>query len=273
MPELPEVETVVRHLRPVLVGRKLTGIALGKHPLRSPWDSAWNDEVIGQTIDAVERRGKWILLRLKQNQSHLIIHLGMTGRLLVTPAVEPRALHTHFIFPLDQGREELRYHDSRRFGSVTWAHQHDSYRFPQEAQLGPEPFELKPADFHAAISSSNRCLKAILLDQAIVAGVGNIYADESFYRARLLPTRLGSSLSKNESKKLCQSIVAVLTRAIEKKGSTIANFYYGDGEAGNFQNEFLAYDRAKKPCRRCKTPMIGIRLAGRTTTYCPVCQV
>jgi formamidopyrimidine-DNA glycosylase len=286
MPELPEVETVVQYLRPQLVGRKLNGITLGRHRLRSPWKPAWDTEILGKTIEAVERRGKWILLQLsregeapaepqttRNDSSHLVVHLGMTGRLLVTPAKDPQALHTHFVFPLDQGRDELRYHDPRRFGSVTWAKTHDTHRFPQEAELGPEPFSLKPNDFHAALSNSSRCLKAILLDQTIVAGVGNIYADESLHRAKLLPTRSGRSLSTAESKKLCQAIVAVLTKAIERKGSTISSFYFGDGESGNFQNEFNAYDRADEPCKRCKTPMVGIRLAGRTTTYCPVCQV
>jgi formamidopyrimidine-DNA glycosylase len=272
MPELPEVETVVRHLRPQLVGRQLTGITLGRHLLRTPWQAAWDQQVIGRTITSVERRGKWILLQLNQRHSHLIIHLGMTGRLLVVPRNAATEAHTHFVFPLDKGKEELRYHDARRFGSVTWAAGNETHRFPQEAELGPEPFVLKAAAFHDAVMKCNRCLKAILLDQSIVAGVGNIYADESLYRARLLPTRLGTSLTAAESKKLCQAIVTVLTRAIEKKGSTISNFYFGDGESGNFQNEFDAYDRAEEPCKRCKTPLVGMRLAGRTTTYCPVCQ-
>ncbi len=273
MPELPEVETVVRHLRPVLVGRKLNGITLGRHRLRSPWKPSWDSEILGKTIESVERRGKWILLQLRKTDSHVIVHLGMTGRLLVTPAKDPQALHTHFVFSLDQGRDELRYHDPRRFGSVIWAKTHDTHRFPQEAELGPEPFALKPKDFHNAISNSSRCLKAILLDQSIVAGVGNIYADESLHRAKLLPTRQGRNVTPAESKKLCQAIVAVLTKAIERKGSTISSFYYGDGESGNFQTEFNAYDRAGESCKRCRTPMIGIRLAGRMTTYCPVCQI
>lgn len=272
MPELPEVETVVRSLRPQVKGRTIRAVKLGKHRLRAPWHSRWSLHVTGCTIVDITRRGKWMLLELSRPATHLIVHLGMTGRLLVEPAHAKPQLHTHFRFPLDDGQEELRFRDPRRFGSVTLAETVAGQRFPQEAELGPEPFDLSPNELLASMQRSKRPLKAILLDQAVVAGVGNIYADEALYEAKLLPTRLGTSLTAKEAKRLQEVIVKVLTRAIETKGSTISNFYYGNDEAGGFQHEFQAYGRAKQPCYRCDRPMVGIRLAGRATCYCERCQ-
>lgn len=272
MPELPEVETVVRSLRKPLAGRTLASVRPGKHRLRTPWDSTWNQLVTGSTIVNIERRGKWILLELSRPGFHLIVHLGMTGRLLIEPADKPNALHTHFVFPLDAGNEELRFLDPRRFGSLFLAEGQGSIRFPQEAELGPEPFDLKSTDFYADLAKSKRAIKAILLDQSIVAGVGNIYADEALFAAKISPHRPGTSITPKEAKRLQQAIVKVLTRAIESKGSTIANFYYGNNETGGFQNEFQAYDRTNKPCYRCKALMVRVRLAGRSTHYCRHCQ-
>ncbi|HMO36882.1 MAG TPA: zinc finger domain-containing protein, partial [Gemmatales bacterium] len=155
---------------------------------------------------------------------------------------------------------------------VRWILQEDEHRFPQEKDLGPEPFELNGEYVYKAMISSKRCLKALLLDQSIVAGVRNLYADESLYRARLLPTRAGNTLTNEESNRLCRAIRTVIQRAIEKKGSTISNFYFGNGDTGSYQNEFDVYDRGQEPCKRCRTPLKNIRLAGRTTTYCALCQ-
>jgi formamidopyrimidine-DNA glycosylase len=272
VPELPEVETVVRTLRPQLRGKTIRAVKLGKHRLRAPWHTRWNQLVAGATMVDITRRGKWMLIELSHPGCHMLVHLGMTGRLLVEPADQKPQLHTHFRFPLDDGYEELRFRDPRRFGSVTLATTIGTHRFPQEAELGPEPFDLTSTVLLASMQRSKRPLKAILLDQAVVAGVGNIYADESLFEAKLLPTRLGTSLTSGEAKRLQQALVKVLMRAIETKGSTISNFYYGNDEPGGFQHEFKAYGRAKQPCLRCDRPLTGIRLAGRTTCYCEGCQ-
>lgn len=271
MPELPEVETVVRTLRPALVGRTVQAIRCGTHRLRTPWQSSWNKHILGSTIIEINRRGKWILLALSIPDYRLIVHLGMTGRLLIQPKHHPKTDHTHLVFSLD-GNEQLRYHDPRRFGSVTLAHSQDQHRFPQEAVLGPEPFDLTTPYFQQCMMKAQRNLKAILLDQSVVAGVGNIYADESLFEARLNPRRLGASLNVKEADLLRKAIVKVLRRAIESKGSTIANFYFGNEESGGFQHEFKAYGRTDEPCYRCKAPIKCIRLAGRSTHYCPGCQ-
>lgn len=272
MPELPEVETVVRSLRPGLVGRTLMSVQTGMHRLRTPWNANWNQLLTGTKVLALTRRGKWMVMQLSRPKYHLIVHLGMTGRLLIEPAQKPAALHTHFVFALDRGEEELRFFDPRRFGCLFLSQAQGDARFPQEAELGPEPFDLQASSFFADVSSSKRAIKAILLDQAVVAGVGNIYADEALYTARIAPQRLGSSLTLPEAKRLQKAIVQVLTRAIETKGSTIANFYYGDNEAGGFQHEFRAYGRTGEPCHRCQLPITRIRLAGRSTHYCQRCQ-
>ncbi|HQR06168.1 MAG TPA: bifunctional DNA-formamidopyrimidine glycosylase/DNA-(apurinic or apyrimidinic site) lyase [Gemmatales bacterium] len=272
MPELPEVETVVRTLRPVLVGRVLQGVRQGKHHLRTPWQSAWNRLIPGCSIIDLTRRGKWILMELSRPQYRLIVHLGMTGRLLVQENSVAPTKHTHLVFPLKEKNEELRFHDPRRFGCVTVAKQAGSVRFAEEAELGPEPFNLTLAGFSESLMKSRRKVKAILLDQSVVAGVGNIYADESLYESRIHPKRLGTSLSKGEISSLRKSIVKVLRRAIESKGSTIANFYYGNDETGSFQNEFKAYGRTDEPCKRCRKLISCIRLGGRSTHFCSVCQ-
>lgn len=271
MPELPEVETVVRTLRPDIVGRAVKGVRVGKHPLRNPWQPSWNRLIARCNIVSVHRRGKWILLELSRPQYRLIVHLGMTGRLLIQDAKIPPALHTHLVFTLDKD-EELRYHDPRRFGSVTLASTQGSHRFPEEAELGPEPFDITLDELCESLMKSSRAIKGILLDQSVIAGVGNIYADESLHEARIDPRRQGRSLARHEIGTLRRAIVKVLRRAIETKGSTIANFYYGDDESGGFQHEFKAYGRTDEPCYRCRKPIKCIRLAGRSTHFCGNCQ-
>jgi formamidopyrimidine-DNA glycosylase len=272
MPELPEVETVVRTLRPHLVGRKIRSVETGKHHLRQRWQAGWNVLLVGCTIDDLQRRGKWILLELSRSGHRLLVHLGMTGRLYLQPKAAERAKHTHFVFPLDDGMEELRFLDPRRFGSVQVTTTNGAHRFPGEAELGPEPFALERKSFFESLQRSKRCLKAILMDQKVVAGLGNIYADEALFEAKLPPTRLGTKITSSEGERVRKAILKVLQRAIDSKGSTIANFYYGDNQSGGYQNQFRVYDQTGKPCRRCRTPIKRIRLAGRSTHFCPNCQ-
>ena len=270
MPELPEVETVVRDLRPLLVGRTFTKIEVGKKALRRKWSRAWDAKLLGKCVQGIRRRGKWIVIDLLEPS--LLVHLGMTGQFTVAAADKPREAHTHLVFTLDNANE-LRFRDVRRFGSVTLFPTlvHVDQHFV-EKRLGPEPFDLHAKSFHASLKRTKRNLKAILLDQTIVAGVGNIYADESLFEARLPPTKFGNEITPKQAELLRNAIVKVLTRAIDQRGSSIRDYIGGSGLKGRFQDEFRAYGRTGAPCVKCETPIEKITLAGRSTHFCPRCQ-
>lgn len=275
MPELPEVETVVRDLRPLLAGRTITGVWAGKPKLRRAWKKAWEKQLVGATFGEVKRRGKWILATVgrepKSSAGVLLVHLGMTGQFTVGPADAPLAEHTHRIFDLDN-RTQLRFRDIRRFGSVEL--------YPSEAaaldnlgeKLGPEPFDIPAGPFAAEVVKSKRTLKAILLDQSVVAGVGNIYADESLFRAGLHPERRGNTLSPAECDRLRAAIEAVIAKAIEFRGSTIRDYIGGSGLRGGFQNEFTVYGRTGEKCPKCAGAIERLVLGGRSSHFCPTCQ-
>jgi formamidopyrimidine-DNA glycosylase len=271
VPELPEVETVVRDVRPLLVGRRLTAIESGRKALRKPWKKSWNKTLLNQTITAVERRGKWIVCHL-DGERRLVFHLGMSGQLKVQDADAERESHTHLVFDLDDGRQ-LRFRDYRRFGSVTlYEMSAELEKFFAHAKLGPEPFTLDADYWRQQLAKTSRSLKAVLLDQRVVAGVGNIYADEMLFQAKLHPRILGRALDVAEANRLRRAIATVLTRAIERRGSSIRNYVGGEGLQGEYQREFRVYGRKGAPCPRCRTPIERIRLAGRATHFCPRCQ-
>jgi formamidopyrimidine-DNA glycosylase len=272
VPELPEVETIVRDLRPLLVGRRIQTLTrLTDQSLRTPWDPRWEPLIAGQGIQAVQRRGKWIILRL-EGENALVVHLGMTGQLRVPAPGEAVAVHTHLTFTLDDG-SQLLYRDVRRFGSVCfYATERERELGFQDADLGPEPWDLVPSSWRASLAGTTRCLKAILLDQSIVAGVGNIYADEALFQAKLHPARRGCDLAPKETDRLRRAIVTVLERAIERRGSTIRDYVGGSGSRGGYQKEFRVYGQTGEPCPVCRGPIQRIRLAGRSTHYCPRCQ-
>jgi formamidopyrimidine-DNA glycosylase len=272
VPELPEVETVVRDLRPLLTGRRITAVAASRKALRKRWSPAWEAPLLGRQIAAVRRRGKWIVLDLDQD-AHLVFHLGMSGQLTVVPAGQPRQPHTHVVIGLDEGDSQLRLCDPRRFGSAVFYPDTASLEcFFARAKLGPEPFELDAKYFRQKLAGAKRSLKAILLDQRVVAGVGNIYADESLFQARLHPAQLGCATTAAEANRLRRAVVTVLNRAIVARGSSIRNYVGGSGLQGGYQRKFRVYGRAGEPCPRCRTPIQSIRLAGRATHFCPNCQ-
>jgi formamidopyrimidine-DNA glycosylase len=271
MPELPEVETVVRTLRPRLRGRSIVAVRITGKPLRQRWQPAWSRRVVGKRIAHVRRRGKWILLDLETGES-LLAHLGMTGRLLMAARNEPMSLHTHLVFALKPGGEELRFHDPRRFGVARWLAAAESEHFSNGEQLGPEPSDLSDEQLWLCLRKTQRCLKAVLLDQRVVAGLGNIYADEALFEAKLAPRRAGRRVTRAEARRLRLAIGTVLDRAIAKNGSTIRDFFFGDGEPGGYQSEFRVYQQTGRPCPRCRTPIKRIHLAGRSTHFCPRCQ-
>lgn len=297
MPELPEVETVVRDLRPLIVGRVIRAVQHGAKKLRKPWNPAWNTGLAGMRIDAIRRRGKWIVMELAGRTDgasrpftstdpgiasgqrlhalrspRLVFHLGMTGQLTAVNAAEPRPDHLHLVFDLDDGRE-LRFRDPRRFGSATlYPDDAAAGAFFTASRLGPEPFGLDVEYFRSAIHNSARSLKALLLDQRVVAGVGNIYADEVCFLARLHPRRKGQTLTRAEVDRVRGAIGVVLTKAIEHRGSTIRDYIGGSGLRGGFQDSHAVYGRTGEPCPACSTTIVCMRLAGRATHYCPNCQ-
>ena len=272
MPELPEVETVVRELRPQLVGRRITALEVSRHRLRRPWSADWLPQLIGRRITAVRRRGKWIILELADDQ-HFVLHLGMTGQLRLHPALEQLAAHTHLIARLDGGRKQLRFRDVRRFGCALWFGSRKLLEeFFKEARLGPEPFAVDSRYWRQQLARTKRCLKAVLLDQRVLAGIGNIYADEALFQARIHPAKLAKDSSGAESARLRQAVTQVLNRAIARRGSSIRDYVDGSGRQGEYQKEFRVYGRAGQPCPRCRGPIERIRLAGRSTYFCPRCQ-
>jgi formamidopyrimidine-DNA glycosylase len=270
MPELPEVETVARDLRSLLVGRTLVGLARSRKALRQSWSKAWEAKLVGRRVEAVHRRGKWLLLEL-DGGAFLMVHLGMTGRFTVVPPEAEPERHTHLVFRLDNAHE-LRFRDARRFGSVTYFPDVASWEAFLATRLGPEPWDLTPADFRGVLNNTKRAVKAVLLDQTVIAGVGNIYADEACFAARIDPRRPGNALRPAEADRLLHAVWAVLDRAIEAKGSSIRDYVGGAGQPGGYQDQFQVYGRKGKPCPRCGGLIQTVRLAGRSTHFCPKCQ-
>ena len=270
MPELPEVETVARDLRSLLIGRTVLAVRTGKKSLRRPWSKAWRARVVGRRVEAIARRGKWLLVELHDG-GVLLVHLGMTGQFTVAPPGTVASDHTHLTFPLDN-RHELRFRDPRRFGSVTYYPDQSGPAVFLSSKLGPEPWDAPAAEWRGSVKATRRSLKALLLDQTILAGVGNIYADESCCAAGIDPRRLGASLTPAEADRILAAVRSVLTRAIEARGSTIRDYVGGSGLKGGYQNEFRVYGRPGEPCARCGGPIQCVRLAGRSTHFCPVCQ-
>jgi formamidopyrimidine-DNA glycosylase len=270
MPELPEVETVVRDLRPLVVGRVIDAVRAGRHKLRTPWKPAWSNQVAGRRVDSIDRRGKWILARLAGGAT-LLLHLGMTGQLTVQDEQEPIADHTHLRFALNDGRE-LRFRDIRRFGSA------ELFVSPAEIdehlndRLGPEPFDLDPEYWHRELKGTARSVKAVLLDQTVLAGVGNIYADEALFRAGVHPGRRANTMTRAQSEALRRAIEAILTDAIAGRGSTIRDYVGGSGLKGQYQGAFAVYGRTGEPCPACGAKIVVARIAGRSSHHCRRCQ-
>jgi formamidopyrimidine-DNA glycosylase len=280
VPELPEVETVVRDLRPQLSGRRITSVQLTRDPairgrlIRYPSARQFVQRLQGRTIRTVERRGKYIVMPLDQDGERLVVHLGMTGHLRVWEPEEAPVKHTHVRVRLDTGLE-LRYDDQRQFGRLLLGKQEElvaARAFP--ARLGPEPIhgDLTEAEFERLIRARRRPVKSALLDQSFLAGVGNIYADEACFRAGIRPSRWTHRLTVRERRALYSSIQEVLENSIAARGSSIINYVDAFGLRGSNQEQLLVYGRSGEPCLRCGTPLQGTRLAGRGTVYCRKCQ-
>jgi len=276
MPELPEVETVVRGLRTVLPGHTIVSVRLGKTDfIEDPLALA--ELLPRRRIEKIERLGKFIRLELSatpaaknpEREINLIVHLGMTGRLGVRRADEPIAPHTHAFFELEDGRE-LRYTDIRRFGQLLVVAGDRLGAFSD--RLGKEPLEISAAEFTKRLAGRRARIKALLLDQRIFRGIGNIYADESLWQARIHPARLAARLGSADLGRLRQAIRRVLQHAIAARGSSISNFVDAEGQPGEYQQRHRAYGREGKPCFRCGSKIRRAVIAGRSSYFCPRCQ-
>jgi formamidopyrimidine-DNA glycosylase len=272
VPELPEVETVVRDLRLQLTGRALAAVWIGPHRLRRHWREGWERLLVGRRVKDLRRRGKWIIIELS-GRLHLVVHLGMTGQLTVQPRAAALEPHTHVVVDLKGRPEQLRFRDVRRFGSISlFDGKSDLERFFKTACLGPEPLEVDSNYWRQCLAKTRRCLKAVLLDQRVVAGVGNIYADESLFEARLHPALPAKETTRAQAERLRKAIAHVLERAVRLRGSSIRDYIGGSGLKGQYQKEFRVYGQPGQPCMRCRRSIERIRLAGRSTHYCPRCQ-
>jgi formamidopyrimidine-DNA glycosylase len=262
MPELPEVETVVRSLAP-LVGRRILSAELRcARILRGADPERMAASLAGRRIARVQRYGKFILMALAGG-GYLVVHLGMTGRLLL--GANP-GKHTHAIFTLDRG--VLLYDDSRQFGCVQF-----SAEIPERVKrLGPEPLEISIEDFADALKRRKTRIKALLLDQRFLRGVGNIYADEALFRAGIHPLAIASRLRPERARRLRQAIVEVLTEAIAAGGSSISDYVDASGREGFFQTSHRVYQRTGQPCVNCGTPIRRVLVAQRSSHFCPACQ-
>ena len=281
MPELPEVETVVRGLRASLPGRRILSVRLGKTDFIDD-PAALGEHLPGRRIVAVERIGKFIRVELAAKNGnaqssgekpgadlHLMVHLGMTGRLAVRSPNEPIVPHTHSFFELDDGRE-LRYTDIRRFGRILLV---TAAALPEfQSRLGEDALFISAREFGRRLAGRRTRIKALLLDQKSLRGMGNIYVDESLWRAAIHPERLAANLRADEVARLHQSIRQVLRAAIKLGGSSISDFLDAEGMPGSYQMRHRVYGREGEKCFRCGALIKRIIVAGRSSHFCPHCQ-
>jgi formamidopyrimidine-DNA glycosylase len=288
MPELPEVETIARGVNERVRGERIVAAWFGSHrePFKTP-PAEQAEQLEGRVLLAIHRTGKHIVCELGPKgdasfaastqprgvesglpEAQWIVHLGMTGRLLVTDAGNPVAAHTHVRLTLVSGRE-LRFVDPRRFGRLEWR---DLRRAAPFRAAGREPLEIDAEAFAALFRERKLAVKAALLNQSLLTGVGNIYADESLFRAGIRPRRGAGRLSRAELERLRQALVEVLEHAIRLGGSSVSDYVDADGVKGFFQLQHCVYQRTGQPCRRCGTAIRRLLVGGRGTHYCPHCQ-
>lgn len=281
MPELPEVETVRRGVADTALDRRILEVRVGRdRAVRRTGPGPVVEGLTGARIVAAHRIGKWLLFPLDHG-GEMAVHLRMSGRLLVSPPSSPRPPHTHVVLVLEEGarvREELRFVDPRTFGEVVVYHASERESvLPEVARLGPDPLleGVDPVDLGRVLAGTSRAVKAVLLDQSVVAGVGNIYADEILHRCRVSPSRPARDVTADEVAAIARVTVEVLAAAVAAGGSTLADTQYTGvgGETGRFQEVHLVYARTGQTCFTCgKGPVARSVVAGRSSHWCPHCQ-
>jgi formamidopyrimidine-DNA glycosylase len=270
LPELPEVETTRRGLAPHTRGRRIVALRVYEPRLRWPVPAALPRQLAGQRILHTGRRAKYLLLRLEAGA--LLLHLGMSGNLRVVPCAQARRPHDHFDLVLDSGKA-LRFNDPRRFGSLLYTTA-DPHEHPLLADLAPEPLTAAfDAQYLWRTTRGRRvAIKQLLMNSRLVVGVGNIYASEALFRARIRPRRAAQSLSRAEAARLVRGVRAVLAQAIRAGGTTLRDYLGADGAPGYFRQRLYVYERRGQPCRRCGTAVRALTQGQRSTYYCPSCQ-
>jgi len=275
MPELPEVETVRLGLAAALEGRRLKRVEARRGDLRKPFPERFAARLAGRSVLSLRRRAKYLLLDLDHGET-LIMHMGMSGRFTIHARNAPASgsgKHDHVLFETDEG-VRIVFTDHRRFGLMTLAPTEELDAHPLFEGVGPEPLDddFTPAVLSAALKGKRTPIKAALLDQRVVAGLGNIYVCEALFRARISPKRLAASVAGARAARLVPAIKAVLNEAIAAGGSSLRDYAKADGELGYFQHRFRVYGREKKPCPVCGKPIRRIVQAGRSTFFCAHCQ-
>jgi len=271
MPELPEVETIARGLDPLLAGRRITSLTVLDRLVFPGDPGRFRELFVGGTVARVRRRAKLCLVHMDDG-AVIAFHLKMTGRLYVArPASEPKA-HVRVLIGLDDGRA-LHFEDMRRFGSCRGFAPGGIESWDFFRKLGPEPLEMTLEQFIEALAGRGGRIKALLLNQEIVAGIGNIYADEALFLAGIRPDTKAERIPRAKLEALFTAVRDVLCRAIDAGGSTIRDYRTAEGVEGSFQWTFNVYGRAGEPCPACGRKLTSGKVAGRTSTFCPVCQV
>ena len=269
MPELPEVETTRRGIEPHLVGQRVSRVLVRDRRLRWPIPEDLDVRLSGQRIEAVERRAKYLLIRAESGT--LIVHLGMSGSLRLVDAASPAAKHEHVDILLESG-QALRYTDPRRFGALLWSE--DPLSHELLSKLGPEPLggAFDGERLFQLSRGRSMAVKPFIMDNAVVVGVGNIYASEALFAAGIDPRREAGSISRVRYLKLADEIKRILAYAIERGGTTLRDFVGGDGQPGYFQQELFVYGRGGEFCKACGGTLREVKLGQRASVYCPRCQ-
>ena len=274
MPELPEVETVRKSLEEKISGLTIidVDVYLDKIIKEPKSINIFRSEIIGKKIERLDRRGKYLFLHLSDRYV-MVIHLRMTGQLLYVAQYEDVTKHTHLIFHINNGYQ-LRFVDIRQFGTIYLLKEDELETINGLATLGPEPLSenFTTAFLSEKLSKKTKKIKQALLDQDVVAGLGNIYVDETLFEAGILPDRKANTLTKDEIGKLYQSIVKVIKEAICHRGTSFRDYVDGDGEKGNHQNYLKVYQKTEQPCSRCQCHIKREKIAGRNSHFCPGCQ-
>lgn len=272
MPELPEVETIVRNLRGKLIGLQIAEVKiLLKKCVRGSCVNFENN-LVDRKISAIERRGKYIIIHLDSGQA-IIIHLRMTGSLRFLPPNAPLDKHTHLIFFFSNLPMELRFIDQRQFGRLCLVKKGKKGDLKFLKKLGPEPLQINSRQFREMINGKRRIIKSLLLDQTFIAGIGNIYADEVLYRTGIHPRQGTEFLSPQKSEVLLKNLQDLLRQAIRQRGTSVKTYVDAQGAPGGFQKFLMVYGREGEKCLKCGEIIVREKIAGRSTYYCPRCQL
>jgi formamidopyrimidine-DNA glycosylase len=271
MPELPEVETIVQSLSLKLKGLEISSIRIIYPPVLRNEDLSIINDLKGRKVVGVRRRGKMLLIDLEKELSFLI-HLKMTGQLLFYPREEPLDKHTHFVLSFKDENNELRFRDVRKFGFISCLRTFNASCADELENLGPEPLEIKFPVFKKLFQSRKARLKSLLLNQNFIAGIGNIYADEILFKAKLHPLTPASHLGDDDLKRLLMATGDVLRKAIIHRGSSIRSFTNDEGKRGEFQDYHQVYGRESLSCFICGEKIERLQLGGRSSFFCPRCQ-